>query len=321
MNPQLLIYGTIAIDTLITPGGRADSVAGGSGLYAALAARLLTDKLSLLGVVGEDFPEEWKHESEEQGISFRHVERRPGKTFAWTGRYEQDMNLRTSLSTEEGVQAEWQPKLPEDLRARCRVIAAANVTPPLQYALLEQEKPRHSLRLADFMRSWIIREREYTQKLLSIVDIALMNDEEAREYAQSDNLLQAGQRLLDAGPTYAIIKHGSEGSSLFYRDDSGTTKIHRCPAMRIRHVIDPTGAGDSYLGALSGYLMRNIEGDDFPSVGTIRRGMEYSSVVAGVTCTAFGTDALRQLTPERVEALKCEYDRQADWGQQLYPLC
>lgn len=312
MNPSILIYGTIAIDTLITPEGRADSVAGGSGLYAALAARLLTEDLAMLGVVGEDFPKEWRKESEKKGVSFQHVVQLPGKTFSWVGQYESDMNLRTSLRTEEGVQAEWHPLLPEDLRENCRIIAAANVTPPLQYALLEQDEPRHCLRLADFMKNWIIRERNYTEKLLSVVDIALMNDEEAREYAQCDNLQEAGCRLLQSGPTYAIIKHGSNGSSLFCQTPDGSLRTFHCPALKIPRAVDPTGAGDSYLGALCGYLLPLCKDGKLPSEDALRRGMEYGSVVAGVTCCAFGIESLRRLTPPRLGILMKEYLSQKD---------
>lgn len=310
MSTRALIYGTIAIDTLITPGGSAREVLGGSGPYAALAARLLTHEAELLGVVGDDFPEAYTQALELRGVSMRHVARKHGRTFCWTGRYEADMNLRSTVSTVEGVQETWRPTLPDDLRD-CGLIVAANVTPPLQYALLEQCDPQ-AFAMADFMKSWIIRERDYTQKLLARVDLALMNDEEAREYAQTDSSLAAGHALLAAGPSYAIVKHGSAGSTLFHKLDNGETCIFRCPAWPLPHPEDPTGAGDAYMGALAGYLSSCISGKQV-SWDDMKRGVAIASVVAAAVCEKFGTVSLFALTrgelARRIEA----FHRMTTW--------
>lgn len=310
MSTRALIYGTIAIDTLITPGGRANAVLGGSGPYAALAARLLTADAELLGVVGTDFPETYAQALEVRGISLRHIAREKGKTFSWTGRYEKDMNLRTSVSTEEGVQETWRPSLPAEL-ADCGIIAAANVTPPLQYALLEQCSPE-AFAMADFMKSWIIREREYTQKLLARVDLALMNDEEAQEYAQTDSSLEAGYALLAAGPRYAIVKHGSAGSTLFHREDGGQVRLFRCPAWPLLHPEDPTGAGDSYMGALAGYLTHCIEGKRIPW-DEMKRGVAIASIVAAAVCERFGTVSLFSLTRSELARRIEEFRQMTAW--------
>ena len=290
MSARALIYGTIAIDTLITPAGQANAVLGGSGPYAALAARLLTDEMDLFGVVGGDFPNAHRLALEMRGVSMQHVACVPEeKTFAWTGRYEADMNNRTTLSTEEGVQESWRPHLPQPLR-EAGLIVAANVTPPLQYALLEQCSP-HAFTMADFMKSWIMREREYTQKLLARVDLALMNDEEAQEYAHTDSSLAAGYALLEAGPAYALVKHGSDGSTLFHRDAEGQVRLFRCPAWPLPHPEDPTGAGDAYMGALAGYLTHCIQGKNVPW-DELKRGVAIASVVAAAVCERFGTVSL-----------------------------
>lgn len=293
MSTHAIIYGTIAIDTLITPAGQANAVLGGSGPYAALAARLLTDDMTLLGVVGDDFPPAYAQALQVRGVDFQHIEHRPGKTFAWTGRYESDMNNRTTVSTEEGVQQDWRPRLPAELK-NAGLVVAANVTPPLQYALLEQCSPQ-AFTLADFMKSWIIREREYTEKLLQRVDLALMNDEEACEYAGTDSPLAAGYALLEAGPAYAIVKHGSGGSTLFHRSAEGEVKLFRCPAWPLLHPEDPTGAGDSYMGALAGYLTHCLQGKEV-SWADMKYSVAIATVVAGAVCERFGTVSLFSLS-------------------------
>lgn len=306
MSTRALIYGTIAIDTLITPAGQVNSVLGGSGPYAALAARMLTGELDLFGVVGGDFPEAYVKAMEVRGVSMQHVARLPeGKTFAWTGRYEEDMNNRTTVSTEEGVQEHWRPLPPQSLR-ESGLIVAANVTPPLQYALLEHCRP-DAFTMADFMKSWIMRERDYTQKLLARVDLALMNDEEAREYAHTTDSIEAGYALLEAGPSYAIVKHGSAGSTLFHREPTGSVRLFRCPAWPLMHPQDPTGAGDSYMGALAGYLTHCLNGKEI-AWDDMKRGIAIATVVAGAVCEKFGTISLFALTKtelaERISAFQ-----------------
>lgn len=305
MSSKALIYGTIAIDTLITPSGRANSVLGGSGIYASLAARLLTPKMDLVGVVGTDFPAEYGLAMEARGVSMQHVAQVEGETFAWTGKYESDMNNRTTVRTIEGVQEHWKMELSPEQK-NCAIAVATNVTPPLQYRMLEQCEGA-CFRMADFMKSWIIREREYTHKLLSVVDMALMNDEEAQEYAGTDDSLEAGYKLLEAGPRYAIVKHGSHGSTLLHRTEDGSIRLFRCPAWPLVNAQDPTGAGDSYMGALAGYLTHCINGGD-PSWEDMKRGVAIATVVAAAVCEKFGTVSLFALTgrelAERIERFR-----------------
>lgn len=305
MSDKALIYGTIAIDTLITPNGRANAVLGGSGIYAALAARLVTSDMALIGVVGTDFEDKYRLAMEARGVSMKHVEQVEGQTFAWTGRYEDDMNNRTTLSTIEGVQESWQLRLPDELK-NCTLAVATNVTPPLQHRMLEQ-CPAATFRMADFMKSWIIREREYTNKLLGKVDLALMNDEEARECAGTADSLEAGYKLLEKGPRYVIVKHGSAGSTLFHRQENGRVQLFRAPAWPLLHAEDPTGAGDSYMGALAGYLTHCLNVGQ-PTWEDMKRGVAMATVVAGAVCEKFGTVSLFALTraqlAERMEQFR-----------------
>lgn len=310
MSARALIYGTIAIDTLITPGGQVNAVLGGSGPYAALAARLLSEHIDLLGVVGDDFPREWGLALETRGVSMQHVATLPGRTFAWTGRYEQDMNHRSTVSTIEGVQEIWRPQLSEPL-SKSGLVVAANVTPPLQYALLEQCDTA-AFSMADFMKSWIERERDYSRKLLARVDMALMNDEEAQEYAGTDSSLEAGYALLDAGPAWAVVKHGSAGSTLFHRTPGGEVRLFRCPAWPLPHPQDPTGAGDSYMGALAGWLTHCMEGKSV-SWADMTRGIAFATVVSGAVCERFGTISLFSLSRSELARRMEQFHEMTAW--------
>ncbi len=311
MSDKALIYGTIAIDTLITPAGRANSVLGGSGIYAALAARLVTTDMALVGVVGTDFDEKYRLAMEARGVSMEHVAQEEGETFAWTGQYEDDMNNRTTVSTTEGVQEHWRMELSPELQ-QCTLAVATNVTPPLQYRMLEQ-CPNATFRMADFMKSWIIREREYTHKLLSKVDLALMNDEEAREYAGTNDSLEAGYKLLEAGPRYVIVKHGSAGSTLFHRTESGEIQLFRCPAWPLVNATDPTGAGDSFMGALAGYLTHCLNGGQ-PAWEDMKRGVAMATVVAAAVCEKFGTVSLFSLTRSELASRMERFREMTSWN-------
>lgn len=311
MSDKALIYGTIAIDTLITPAGRANSVLGGSGIYAALAARLVTTDMALVGVVGTDFDEKYRLAMEARGVSMEHVAQEEGETFAWTGQYEDDMNNRTTVSTTEGVQEHWRMELSPELQ-QCTLAVATNVTPPLQYRMLEQ-CPNATFRMADFMKSWIIREREYTHKLLSKVDLALMNDEEAREYAGTNDSMEAGYKLLEAGPRYVIVKHGSAGSTLFHRTESGEIQLFRSPAWPLVNATDPTGAGDSFMGALAGYLTHCLNGGQ-PAWEDMKRGVAMATVVAAAVCEKFGTVSLFSLTRSELASRMEKFREMTTWN-------
>ncbi len=293
MSTRALLIGTIAIDTLQTPQGRANSVLGGSGPYAALAARLLTSGVELIGVIGDDFPAEFSLALETRGISLRHVERRPGQTFAWCAEYEEDMNKRRTLSTTEGVQEGWQVRVPQELQQH-EIAVATNVRPHIQLAMLRQCKGA-CFSMSDFMKSWLLREREAVDEILSIVDLALMNDEEACTFAHTEDSLEAGYALLAAGPRYAIVKHGSAGATLFHRTAEGNTRLFRCPAWPLVRPKDPTGAGDAFMGALAGYLTSCLNGGH-PSWDNMKRGIAIATVVAASVCESFGMVSLFSMT-------------------------
>ncbi len=310
MSARALLIGTIAIDTLQTPQGRANSVLGGSGPYAALAARLLSEGVDLLGVIGSDFPTEFALALEARGVSLRHVERREGRTFAWCAEYEDDMNKRRTLSTTEGVQEGWQVQVPAALRQH-EIAVATNVRPHIQLAMLRQcEGALFSM--SDFMQSWILREREAVDEILATVDLALMNDEEACAFARTDDALEAGHALLAAGPRYAVVKHGSAGSTLFHRTPGGETRLFRCPAWPLVRPKDPTGAGDAFMGALAGYLTHCLEGGN-PSWDHMKRGIAIATVVAAAVCESFGMVSLFSMSRSELARRIEQFYQMTNW--------
>ncbi len=310
MSARALFIGTIAIDTLQTPQGRVNSVLGGSGPYAALAARLLSSQVDLLGVIGSDFPAEFALALETRGVSLQHVERREGPTFAWHAEYEDDMNKRRTLSTTEGVQEGWQVQVPSSLRGH-ELAVATNVRPHIQLSMLRQcSGARFSM--SDFMASWILREREAVDEILSIVDLALMNDEEACTFAHTDDPLEAGYALLAAGPRYAVVKHGSAGATLFHRTAAGDTRLFRCPAWPLVHPKDPTGAGDAFMGALAGYLTTCLNNGD-PSWENMKRGIAIATVVAASVCESFGMVSLFSMSRSELAKRIEQFYQMTSW--------
>jgi sugar/nucleoside kinase (ribokinase family) len=264
----------------------------------------------MVGVVGDDFPAAWEQALELRGVSMQHVAHEKGQTFAWTGKYEEDMNNRTTVSRTEGVQEHWGMQLPQELQ-ECSIAVATNVTPRLQNRMLQQ-CPHACFRMADSMKSWLEREPEYATELLQNVDLMLMNDEEAQFWAQTDDAIEAGEKLLAAGPRYAIVKHGSHGSTLFHRTPEGTVKIFRCPAWPLKHAQDPTGAGDAYMGALAGYLTKCLNGGN-PDWEDMKRGVAIATVIAAAVCEKFGTISLFSLGIHELARRIAAFQEMTNW--------
>ena len=286
----LVCVGSIGLDTLETPFGRAEGVLGGSASYFTLAASLYLP-VRLVAVVGDDFPTEHVALLEAHGIDLDGLEQVPGPTFRWGGRYHYDMNTRDTLFTELGVFADFHPRLPEHYRQASHVFLA-NIHPALQLEVLQQvEAPR--LKALDSMNLWIETAREGLTSAMSQVDVVTINDSEAREYAGTANLFVAARRLLELGPRAVVIKKGEHGAVLVWPDG-----VFFAPAYPLENVVDPTGAGDAFAGGFIGYLART--GDSTPE--GIKRAMIHGSVVASFTVEAFGPARLSSLTVDEVLA-------------------
>jgi len=285
---SLLIVGSIAFDTIETPYERRERIVGGSGTYCALAASFFTRPM-LSGVVGEDFPREIIAFFQNRGIQTEGVLIRPGKTFFWEGKYGYDPNQRETLRTELNVMAEFIPSLPESYQ-QATIVYLATIDPDWHEAILNQVK-RPKIVAMDTIQFWVTHKTESLWQSLKKVNIFFANDEEIRLLTREVNLVRAGKKVLEAGPSLVIVKKGEHGALVFGRDFIFGTLAHPC-----EEVVDPTGAGDSFAGGFLGYLDRAKK----ISPRTIKKAVVAGSAVASFVIEDFGIDRLRRLTPEEI---------------------
>ena len=303
---SILVVGTVAFDTVETPFGRAERILGGSATYAALAARHLGAEVQLNAVVGADFPDAHVEALESRGVGTEGLVRDPdGETFFWAGRYHYDLNSRDTLATHLNVLATFQPDLP----ASCRtpdVVCLGNLDPTVQSAVIDQtsENGRRPLVIADTMNFWIESTPDALAETLKRVDVLVINDAEARELAGVPNLVAAARIVRAMGPSTLIIKKGEHGALLFCGDD-----IFAAPAYPLEEVIDPTGAGDTFLGGFAGHLLKCGATDPAaPDPDAYRQAVVVGSALASFVVEAFGPDRLLSLTAaevgDRMEAFR-----------------
>ena len=289
-SSQLLAVGSVAYDDLDGPFGKHANLLGGSGSFFGTAASYFSDAVSLIAVVGDDFDQKHLDFFASRGIDCSGIERQSGKTFHWSGIYSDDLSSRETLSTELGVFADFKPKLLDNHR-QSDLLFLGNIHPSLQLEVVEQiESPR--LVAADTMNFWIEGVREALIKTLGRVDTLLINDEEARQLAGQHNLVAAAHAILEMGPSSLVIKRGDAGAILFYEGG-----IFVAPALPLKDVRDPTGAGDSFAGGFMGYLSRARELDP----ASIRSAMIFGSVMASFAVEKFSLDGLRELDHRQIQ--------------------
>ena len=293
---SVLVVGTLALDSIKTPKAENPRLLGGSASHAAVAASFFSP-VKLVGGVGEDFPKKYVELYRRHGIDLEGMQMLPGKTFHWSGEYEVNMNNRRTLATELGVIETFSPTIPKAY-LNSQFVLLANIAPALQLHVLNQI-PRAKFIVADSMDLWMNIALADLLKLIKRVDGFVLNDSEAHQLTKEDNLFTALKKLHAMGPKYVIIKKGSHGSVL-----SGPKGVFICPAYPLHKVVDPTGAGDTFVGGMMGYLATakgNIDTN-------IRRAMVYGSVTASFCCEGFGlnqtTKTKRNLIEKRVKELE-----------------
>jgi sugar/nucleoside kinase (ribokinase family) len=297
-NNTVLVVGSVALDSVETPFGRADEVLGGSGTYFASSASHFVP-VQLVGVVGDDYPVGRLQPLAERGVDLSGLERTDGSSFRWRGRYRHDLNAAETLETHLGVFSNFRPKIPEAFRT-APFVFLANIDPRLQLQVLEQvETPR--LVACDTMNFWIESRRPELVELLGRVDLITLNDGEARQLTEQANLVQAARWILDRGPRFVIIKKGEHGAFMFTSDS-----VFFAPAYPLESVFDPTGAGDSFAGGFIGYLA---------STGDLGERSMRRAVVVG---SAMGSFAVEQFSNGRLlEITRDDIDRRVHEFRQL----
>ena len=293
---SILVVGSVALDRIETPFGLAEDALGGAATYFAAAASLF-HPVQLVGIIGDDFPEDRLAFLERRGVDLGGLERAEGESFFWSGRYHYDLNTRDTLETRLGVFADFKPKIPEQFRG-AEWVFLANIDPELQLDVLRQvDAPRFVA--CDTMNYWISGKRDALLELLPRLDALLVNDSEARELSGEPNLSRAARWIREKGPRVVVIKKGEHGALLFTEDGA-----FFAPGFPLEEVSDPTGAGDSFAGGFMGWLAYVGAVND----EELRRAMIYGSATGSLVCERFGMERLVDVevddVHERVRAFR-----------------
>lgn len=298
---SILVVGSVALDTVETPFGKAEEVLGGSATYFAYSASYFS-KVNLVGIVGTDFPPEHLELLKSREVDLRGLERKEGKTFRWKARYGEDPNERETLSLCLNVFQNFHPQLLEDYRLS-EYVFLANIDPDLHLEILAQLSDS-KLIVCDTMNIWIETKKEILLKTLGKVDALILNDSEARMLTGEMNLIRAGKTILTLGPKIAIIKKGEHGALLFSKGS-----YFASPAYPVESIYDPTGAGDSFAGGFLGYLAKSGKEEE----ENLRKAIIYGSVMASYTVEGFSFNRLKSLTEADLEQRYQEFKRLAQF--------
>jgi len=287
---ELVVMGSVALDTVKTPFGSVKDALGGAAVYSSVAASVFTE-VGILGVVGNDFPETHVEMLRQRGINVDGLETREGKTFRWDGYYEYDMNQAHTKETQLNVFADFKPKIPQKYMD-ADYLFLANIDPELQLETLRKINP--SFAAMDTMNYWIETKKDDLLKVMENVDMMMINDAEARQLMKTHNLIKAARGILDIGPMAVVIKKGEHGALLFTKNEHFSAA-----AYPLEDVADPTGAGDSFAGGLMGYLANTKD----TSVINLRKAVVYGSAIASYNAEGFSLVKLKKITNEDVEKM------------------
>jgi sugar/nucleoside kinase (ribokinase family) len=305
---SILVVGSVALDRIETPFGKVDRTLGGAATYFAAAASLF-QPVRLVGVIGDDFPEESLDFLKQRGVDLEGLEREEGESFFWAGRYHYDLNTRDTLETRLGVFGDFQPRVPPAYRDT-PFIFLANIDPSLQLDVLDQmDTPRFVA--ADTMNYWIDGHRDPLMEVLGRIDCLLLNDSEARELSGDHNLTRAARWIRDHGPAIVVIKKGEHGALLFTDDH-----VFFAPGYPLEEVFDPTGAGDAFAGGFMGWLAYA----DSTATEDLCRAMIYGSATGSLACERMGTARLEALTAEEVHERVAEFRRMTAFEHPVEPV-
>lgn len=302
---SLLVVGSVALDSVETPFGKADEVLGGSANYFSASASHQSP-VQLVGVVGSDYPVEKLEPLKARGVDFAGLEHAEGESFRWRGRYRHDLNSAETLETRLGVFSHFKPKLPEKF-VNAQYVFLANIDPRLQLDVLRQVK-KPKLVACDTMNFWIESRRPDLLELLKRVDLITLNDGEARQLTEKANLVHAARWIIERGPRTVLIKKGEHGAFMFTKDT-----VFFAPAYPLESVFDPTGAGDSFAGGFMGYLART--GD--LSEANLRRAVIVGSAMGSFVVEGFSITRLLEITRDDIEKRVAEFHRLVTFDQAL----
>jgi sugar/nucleoside kinase (ribokinase family) len=282
----------MAFDAIETPFGKVDRIVGGSATYVAYAACNFVQPILQVSIVGNDFPEQEMVELRRRGVSLEGVEIVPNKkSFFWSGRYHMDMNTRDTLVTDLNVLADFNPIIPDSYQD-AEFLMLGNAVPALQMSVIRQMKRRPRLIVLDTMNFWIESTPEDLKQALTMVDVLMVNDAEARQLTGEYSIVKAAHKILHMGPKYLIVKKGEHGALLFHENH-----VFFAPALPLEEVFDPTGAGDTFAGGFIGYLAKTKD----ISFENMKTAIIMGSAMASFCVEKFGPDRLKEVTMKDID--------------------
>ncbi len=291
-NKQVLITGTVAFDEIETPNGSSGKIIGGAGTYIALAASIFSKKTSLISVIGDDFLEKDIEMLQSKNINTKMIERILGiKSFYWRGRYHSNFKNRDTLITELNALEKFNP-IVNDSSRNAEIVVLGNLHPSVQLSVLYQIEENKSFVLLDTMNFWMDTAIDELKKAISKTDLIVINDEEAEQLTNEKNVDSAANKIFEMGPKTVIIKKGDQGSEIFNSKES-----FYIPAYPVSSVVDPTGAGDCFLGGLAGYLSTQQQ----INLKSLKKAMVFGTVVASYCIENFGVKGVQDLDFSQIE--------------------
>ena len=290
---RLVTVGSVAFDAIESPFGKTDKIVGGAGTFITLASSFFVKEQGIISVVGDDFPASTLENMKAKGIDILGIQIKAGeKTFFWSGRYHNDMNSRDTLVTELNVLEHFNPIVPQAFQG-ADYLMLGNLSPQVQRMVIERMEKRPKLIAMDTMNFWMDIALEELKKTMALVDVLIINDEEARQLSGVYSLVKAAKVIRAMGPKTVIIKKGEHGALLFHEEN-----MFFAPALPLEDVFDPTGAGDTFAGGFMGYIAAT---DDF-SFENMKRAIIAGSALASFCVEKFGTQRLLELTKKELNA-------------------
>ncbi|HEY8971211.1 MAG TPA: PfkB family carbohydrate kinase [Puia sp.] len=289
---SLIVVGTMAYDAIETPFGKTDWIVGGAATYAAYAASNFIKPINQVSIVGYDFAKEEMDELKKRGVNLEGVEVvKDKKSFFWSGRYHLDMNSRDTLVTDLNVLTDFNPVIPDSYQGS-EFVMLGNVMPSLQISVVQQLKTRPRLIAMDTMNFWMDNALDDLKKLLTMVDVLLVNDSEARQLSGQFSLVKAAKEIQKMGPQYLVIKKGEHGALLFHKD-----QVFFAPALPLEEVFDPTGAGDTFAGGFIGHIAQTRD----VSFENMKTAIIVGSAMASFCVEKFGPTRLKEITKADID--------------------
>lgn len=295
---SVIAVGTMAFDAIETPFGKVDRIVGGSATYVAYAASHLVQPILQISIVGNDFPAAEMDELKSRGVKMDGVEVVQGKkSFFWSGKYQMDMNTRDTLITDLNVLADFNPVVPDGYQD-AEFLMLGNLMPAIQMDVIKQMRTRPKLIVLDTMNFWMETALDDLKKVLTMIDVLLINDSEARYLSGEFSLVKAAKKVMEMGPEYLIIKKGEHGALLFHENH-----VFFAPALPLEDVFDPTGAGDAFAGGFIGHIARTKD----VSFENMKTAIIVGSAMASFCVEKFGPERLKEISKKEIDIRLAEF--------------